>query len=293
MTHDIALHLGVHKTASTHLQNLFAQNYPLLIKRGIYFFGPNEIRQSITMLSNKLSGGNHAISQNDLTSAIDQLPLGPNAKRVIISDENLIGSPRDIFSSGTIYPNALNQLKTFGNSLSHKIVKNIFVCLRSYDQYIPSSYCEMIRHYDYCTFNEYVQNFDHKRHYWIELIDSVHSVFTDANIFVWEFASYNESLARIVNEIADAEIYTELNALNTISRPSQSAKSIEIRSALIDVLSRQEIKKIGKKIDTEFPKNSENGTFGPYSEIEISYLKSKHELEMAEIRRMPFVKFID
>ena len=191
MVEEIALHIGVHKTASTHLQELIWRNNSLLSEYGIRFYRPVEMRKKVTPNICGVANNNES-SKTKLKEAINEIIFQNNFKRIILADENFIGDTRGIYINGSIYPNVVERLKVIRDYLPAEEVKQIYVCFRDYGEYIPSSYCEFIRHNNFVEFGKYVEKFDYSISYWLRLVTEIGDFFPDSSIYVWNYAKYRE-----------------------------------------------------------------------------------------------------
>ncbi len=293
MVEEIALHLGVHKTASTHLQQLIWKNNPLLAKYGVRFYRPVEMRKTVTPNIRRVLLNKNDKSKVDLQKAISEITSQDNFKRAILADENFIGDTQGIYKQGAIYPDALKRLKVIQEFIEPEKTKQIFICLRDYSEYIPSAYCEYIRHSDFVEFDTYIDKFEYSIDHWLKIVSEIMEIFPLSDICIWEYRKYREIEEKIVNYIVGEDVYKQFQRLERkIVRSSQSHKAISVMNTLQTVLTGAEIRNISHKIEEEYSKEKGYDRFDPYSVIEKEYLKEKTDREIDEIRKIDRVIYI-
>lgn len=142
------LHLGAHKTATTHFQNVLDENRSLY-EHNAYYVSMQEFRNNVTHANNFLNPScNSEVDSylNKLTEIEQQI--------LIISEENIIGQTEEMYRSDCLYNSAekrLNRLNAFISKFSDVC---IWFSIRSMDTFIPSMYCEYLLHYRYKRFSE-------------------------------------------------------------------------------------------------------------------------------------------
>lgn len=131
---DIILHLGAHRTASTHVQGVMGNNKALLAEAGI---GAPPQKPTHAAITGQLSGVipvipgsfNRFIKQSGFESS-DVL---------VISDENITGFLNNIFAHGAFYPHTARRLKRLCKMLPAMPRKVVF-SIRPYDSFFASAY---------------------------------------------------------------------------------------------------------------------------------------------------------
>ena len=66
---SICLHVGAHKTATTHLQNSLADAAMALAAVGVMFYGPRDFRWGKPTLQTRFGIGNRPVDQSDAPAA--------------------------------------------------------------------------------------------------------------------------------------------------------------------------------------------------------------------------------
>jgi len=124
----IILHLGAHRTASTHVQGVLGKNTALLAGAGIAAPSQEDVKNALT---------------KPLGARIPSVRAGfrplAGLETVVISDENLLGFLNRIFAHGEFYPDTARRLAKLRAMLPVDPVK-IVVAIRPYDSFFASAY---------------------------------------------------------------------------------------------------------------------------------------------------------
>ena len=208
---SIVIHVGVHKTATTHLQSRLFNSRKELEKKGITYLKLGLVRKVLTRKLQRRNFKNEAV--------IAALSPWLKNKRLLISDENIIGSLKAP-DSGKLYPKAFNRMKRIMDALSD-FNPEVYVTLRSYEDYMISRYSEFLRNNDYMPFDNYYQSIDYQTVNWLCLLNDLYRAGCK-NLIVSEFSDTLEK--------EDDYIAMLLGGRVTVTAASQGA---EIRRARV------------------------------------------------------------
>lgn len=130
------LHLGAHRCASTTFQSYLDLNQSGLDHCDVTVWTPTKMREErFRGLFSQLNGGCHdvEIAQEHLRTELD----GLHTSRLLISEENMIGAPRDNLNSLALYPGFSPRLERFRTALAGHVTQ-IGLSIRSYESYWAS-----------------------------------------------------------------------------------------------------------------------------------------------------------
>lgn len=150
MANHIILHLGIHKTATTSLQDFLTAQTGKLLQRGARYVPLQRMRTDVTPLLWAVDRGRRA----RLVSFIDEV----SQETVVFSDENIIGVPGEL-TTGDLYPYARNRIESFCEEMAGRRV-TLFLTLREPHLFLISMYSEFLRHNEFVTFDQFLENFD-------------------------------------------------------------------------------------------------------------------------------------
>lgn len=129
---EIFLHLGAHRCATTSFQSYLRANRDGLEAQGLAFWGPWRTRNGL------LHGiAERPESAEQLRRATGKLHLAlegsrnHGATRLIVSDENMLGTPRRCLRTGMLYPGAGERVARLAQAFGH--VRRISLQIRAQD----------------------------------------------------------------------------------------------------------------------------------------------------------------
>lgn len=105
---DIILHVGAHRTASTSFQRYIRNNLTELNGRKIAFWGPRRLRKGLFAgLYPNPAAANRRNLQRRAEGRVRmhaEMTRDAGADQLIVSEENMIGAPRDCLRRKSLYP---------------------------------------------------------------------------------------------------------------------------------------------------------------------------------------------
>lgn len=143
------IHVGAHKTATTHLQETLTAVRPALAEQGLDFI-PNQLvragalaptlwrRRPITRVP--ILGP--VRMREAIEATVEPLRIGPDI--VVLSEENILGVPHQVIGKA-FYPQAAQSVARLA-SLALRAELVLFLSIRSYDTLLPSAYVESLKH---------------------------------------------------------------------------------------------------------------------------------------------------
>jgi hypothetical protein len=174
---EIILHLGAHKTATTHIQSVLGRSSDILQKHDIGYIPLNLVRKNFT---NPLSG-----PSTDPQAAANWLSDYLDCAKLIISDENLIGATGPIGNRG-FYPVIRTKIAALVGALSGYSV-NVHITIRDYCGFIQSRYIEYLRHKPFLEFDAFCRPDLLLELRWKPVVDAIAE--TGWPIYITEFNS--------------------------------------------------------------------------------------------------------
>lgn len=272
MKPEIILHLGVHKTATTHIQSRLWNSREKLLNHGIQYIGLGQLREIMT---SKLGGGHTA---SDIMTALTPYL---DAEKLVISDENILGGT-DMPESKKLYSGAGSRLKILLSAL-HQYEITAHITLRDYADYLISRYCESLRHYKFRNFNGYYRNTDFSTISWLDLLNDIR-VAGCKNLVVSDFnfaiRSNDDYFSRMLGVDFQLEEATDSAATR---RSKMSLETIRILNALNKHYPPQLVKKIMNMMDNH-KQISTSTPFNPFKEEDLARLKANYSEHMQQLK---------
>ena len=143
------IHLGAHKTATTHLQETLAAVRDDLVGQGVDFIPNPLVRQrnlARTLSQRRPIARLPIVGRAHMRDAIESVvaPLRAGPEVVVLSEENIIGVPEHMLKAPS-YPQAEPNVGRLA-SLAGRAEVMFFLSIRSYDTLLPSAYVETLKH---------------------------------------------------------------------------------------------------------------------------------------------------
>jgi len=282
----IHLHLGAHKTASTYMQQKLRYNRQLLANNNILFLGPGMIKPTLRLAINS----DTSIDRSVNLSLFDQIFSGKtpfHVKRVLLSDENILGFIRYLYEEGIIYPrlkNRMQLIKEFFLTYSTHPLK-IFFCIRNYNTFIPSSYCEFIQNNPFILFSEFIGKVDVNTDIsWLSMLDIFEGVFGAENITLWKYEEFREKETQVFGALCGIE-NIDLNELKeTEVRTSVSSAAVKVLEAMHGIAKGEDICKLLPGVQKILPKGEEYNEFSPFTAKQRKTLSRRYEADCEELK---------
>lgn len=269
----IILHLGVHKTATTHIQQRLYNSIDILNKYNIGYIGLNEIRKIIT---SKL-GSNNLPKKEILHS----LKAHGEYQTLIISDENILGGT-DKPLNNMFYPDVIERLKQVLSLFEGKELV-VYITLRNYVDYYISRYAESLRHFGYLDFDKYYEDLDFASVGWIDLIEQIQKAGIDnINITLFEDIFKNEQKYFDFLVGVPGIKYRDTDNNPHIRRSKFSNEGYRLIKFYANNYSKQSIRKILNLIDNN-PQTEKFTPFMPFSNFEQKILNNKYKQDIKAV----------
>lgn len=144
----VILHIGAHKTATTYLQARMAKSENPLRQMQIGYVGLQQFREA-----QALAGGlrraepryallRHRALRRELTELIER-QIYFCARRVVLSDENILGNIGELFGAREFYPRAGARVRVLADALSNWDLE-IAVSTRCYASFLVSVWSHVV-----------------------------------------------------------------------------------------------------------------------------------------------------
>lgn len=280
----VTLHLGAHKTASTHLNTVLRANPELSAAHSVGVPNKSQTRQGLT----RKLGKYQAVPRNTKTEDAVVLDLSNGRPAVFLSDENILGVPKRLMSELGFYPNAARRLRTTLNLIGDYPVE-LLLAIRSQPSFIVSTYAEAIRSEGYIAFDEFVGDTDLKMMRWSRLIRRILAVRPDLTITVWRYEDYGDLLPTILGLIMRANGDVSVGDLNMPEdrvRLGLSARAVDEIKALQDELGQPPERNQIEEIMEQYPKSKDSPAPQPLDDERRKLLERNYRKDLRAIAKM-------
>ncbi len=198
---EIVLHLGAHRTATTTLQRMMGASRAALDQAKMAYWGPKRTRSG---LFHGLIGQTDAVMPWQISRTADRVRAqiaqheDEGAETLLVSEENMLGSMREVLENQLLYPNAGARVARFVLGMG-PAPKTVGIAIRSYDSWWASVLAfRMLRggplpHAGFCA------GLVAQPRRWRDVITDVARALPEASINVWhheDFGCYPDAVIR-------------------------------------------------------------------------------------------------
>lgn len=278
------VHLGAHKTATTHLQETLTLVRPALAARGLDYI-PNpllrERRLARALWRRRPLARLPLIGpwqmRETIEAVVEPLRLGPQT--VVLSEENILGIPDQVLRM-PFYPQAAQSVARLA-MLGSRAKLVLFLSIRGYDGLLPSAYAESLKFRPPRD-----GGFNRARHLaappsWYDLVALIHRVAPGVPLRIWRQEDYRANAPAIMAEVCGLD----LGPLPDISDPSwtrsPTAEGIRAAEALdrgLSMTARRE--RVG-----EIYAAAGGERYQPFSAAEREALRARYAADLARIEQ--------
>lgn len=183
--HEVRIHVGAHKTATTHLQRTLARHRSVLRDLGIDFIAPRELRQGVQqhLLRSWLPGARVRAYRDALKLILTGAPV------VAISEENLLGNVLD-----ALKPEPYPRLERFAGTMARAVAGppgQPFVAIRSFDRFWASCYVEALRLGNTPPPLEALCRLARQPPSWLRVCRRLRRIWPERPLTVWRYDDYD------------------------------------------------------------------------------------------------------
>jgi hypothetical protein len=263
----IVLHLGAHKTASTHLQRSIEAREAALARRGVLYMGPRHLRQAGLRLGQVIEGGLPPVEWRRRIGR-DVIGLFAAADTLVVSDENILGSAHDprILSDGVLYPDAAARLDQALRSFRAGGVE-LFLGVRDPAGFVVSAYGQFLLAGGRADFHAFLNGADIARLRWTELAARLLAVPGVRGCTLWRYEDYPACLPQIMAAMLPGGQGAGVTALEERMQPGFSARAHALlRAWQAEGVAPPKDTTLAAQARARFPKASDEPSFSPFLE---------------------------
>ncbi len=215
MPSKIIVHLGLHKTATTSLQQFLQANNARFLQHGARYIPLQRMRTDVTPLFWSFEKHKRA--------KLTQFIQGLEQQTILLSDENIIGSPGEL-PQGGLYSYARNRIQTFCEDLKDTQI-TIFLTLRDPHLFLTSMYSEYLRHNEFVPFDEFIAGYNVPGFSYWKTFGWLHKLPSNATVRVIPFEiDRGGGVVRIAREIVEAACGPD-SGIDIATFPTQRSRS--------------------------------------------------------------------
>lgn len=276
------IHIGAHKTATTHLQETLTNIRPRLVARGVDPIPLNAVRaaglaQALNerRIATRLPILRGVIAKRLLSEILDPLREGPET--VVLSEEKLMGAPRKVFSD-PFYPMVEHIVPTLA-TLGGKADVTLFLSIRGFAGQLASTYAQELRVLPPPEggFDAIRARLVAKPPSWFELARRIRKAAPTTPLRVWRQEDYRDHKREIMSELVGCDTGALPEIKDPVRTKSPSLEAIREAEALPRNLSAEERR---RTVDAIFASAGPGTRFQPFSKAEIAMFEESYAQDM-------------
>ena len=282
----VVLHLGAHKTASTHFSEVVYNNLPLAKAAGMAVPRKGPLREHVTHVLSKLNDNKPVPEAKTLAAK----SLAEGAKGLLLMDENILGTPKNLFSSEGMYPRAARRTGRTARLFSGVQV-DIMLALRNPATFVAASWSESLRSNTFRPFREYLEGTRAQDISWYPIVRDMQAAAPKARFAIWRFEDYRALQDRLFAVALgyDPSKPPTFDPIEMPVRVGLSQRALDTVTSKVqlggDPLSEEEV----EAIMARFPKGADFPAPQPWSSWERSVLAERYAEDLERIAALPNV----
>lgn len=282
------IHIGAHKTATTHLQNTLTEIRQRLVARGVDPIPLPALRRvgmaqalNERRLATRLPILRGVVAKRILNELLDPLREGPET--VIISEEKLIGAPRRVFSD-PFYPMVEHIVPTLA-TLGGRADVTLFLSIRNFHAQLASTYAQELRVLPPPDggFDAIRARVVAKPPSWADLAARIRKAAPNAPLRIWRQEDYREHKREILSELAGCDTGPLPRIDDPVRTKSPSLEAIREAEALPRTLSSEARRRI---VDGIFASAGPGTRFAPFSKEEEAMFEAHYAADLARMHEL-------
>lgn len=292
MTH-VDLHLGVHKTATTHLQRYWQQCVQVLPGMLPHVPALAEIRAELTPFCRGDSGGEVGSAQHSAAQAFLARALANGGEGgLLLSDENMLGSCEQVLLQQSLYPHALPRLRRLAKVLGAARPVRLWLSVRDYAAYLSSAYCETLRHGPYRPFRRAYRGINLEMRGWEHLAADVIAAFPGAQLMCWPYEALERARPLVTATVFGVSASTKLPAPGERrDRPSLSGMALRLLDEIHHKHGAEEATRMRPMVERVVT-GPQLEPFDPWTDEERDRLRQAYARSLTALRSLPAVKWL-
>ncbi|MBD3625206.1 MAG: hypothetical protein HUJ24_07470 [Rhodobacteraceae bacterium] len=291
----VAVHLGAQKTGSTWLYQVMQANAEAHGAAGVRLLDRDLVRARVTrpLLDRKTGRAGRAWAGFAARRWLQAEARTPGLRRIVISDENMIGGITQVLRTCTLYPGAVRRMTTLAGLFRDHPVE-LFLGVRAQDRFSSSLMAEAVRigSARRQTPESVAARWWESRPRWVPVVAALTDAFPQATVTVWDFDAVIAAPVQAVNQLTGQPETAPVRVRAKFRREGLSARAIQ---ELLRVRSEQgptAARAAEPGIRERFPRGAEFPAFSLWDERRSAALQADFADDLTRMAKMPRVRLV-
>ena len=273
-TRKLVVHLGAHKTATTYLQNALDAKRDMLREEGTALILPSDLRRG-----GKTAQTDEPGEVPSVTAQLSAVAAEAGTQRIVLSEENFIGSTGHNLARKSLYPSIRRRLSKLPAALNHPNVTILF-SLRDYGPFVSSNITTALRFGKLFDTDELRLAFLVLHRSWMDVIADLRVSFPAAQLKIWRYEKFAQIEAQVFAEMVGAfQPEPRRRANQTLSGRAMRRVQAKLSEGDPDLKPRQLVRRIKRK----FPISATHPAYSLWTPEEAALLSESYEAHWREI----------
>ncbi|MCT8159306.1 hypothetical protein [Pseudoruegeria sp. SHC-113] len=285
---NVFLHIGAHKTATTHFQKLLDRNAERLAAASVRYVGPSTIRPTGLSLR-QILGLETGSRPGAALPVLEDLAQG--ARTVILSEENLLGP---MFQGDTaqlfpLYPKADLRVERIVRGLSGCNLR-LMLSVREPSSYLVSAYSQAMLRARYGRFVDFVGGAQPEQIQWSNLVRRLSLIKGAQELILWRYEEYGALLPQILGEAIPEGVVAALDHPEGLAHQGLSRTAVAVTQAWAE--DEPKDKGLAKRAREAFPVSKAHPGFDPWPDTIKEASRAAYEADIATAAALPGVRLL-
>jgi len=288
----VVLHIGAHKTASTHLQQAIRAERRALLAAGVGFFGPPHFRSGRFPFREAMAWRGE-LARLRRRHAPGLVGRHARMQRLVLSEENILGGAHDpdMFEQGRFYPRAAQRLARFIAAAGADEV-TLFLAVRDPASFLLSAYSQKLLSGRPMPFDSFIGALDPARLSWAELMARLLAVPQVAGCVLWRFEDYPAIAPRVLDAMLPPAGAAQVPLP---AQPAHQGLSARAHKEVMDWLragDRGDAAKVARRARTRFAKSPTEPGFAPFGAATLAATAQAYARDLDAVAAMARVTWL-
>ena len=289
---QLSVHLGAHKTATTHLQRSIDESAEAAIDAGVRCYGPQYLRHGGRAIQNLFGLQPWCGNAKPRRTPENQLSfLAKGGNRVFLSDENFLGPLHE--GDGNLvlplYADAPARVAALAAALPEARIK-LYLSIRRPDAFIESAYSQTLFSGDFLNPDDFRDRHPVSSVDWVPLVRGLATAPGVESLLVWRYEDYGQIFNYLMRRMLRWKLGTVIAPFHKTVHPGLSEAAVEQilqqhaagRGGPLAAMARRDL-----------PVTDGNPRFSLFDQVEKSKAAAMYHSQIEQIRSIEKCEFVD
>ncbi|MFT5867665.1 MAG: hypothetical protein ACI82I_003428 [Gammaproteobacteria bacterium] len=288
---SVVMHIGAHKTATTHLQRSLLAQQQALTSAGIQYYGPANLRRPGKGPGDIFGLDIYHEPSKPTRSRAEQADfMFKDGHRLILSDENFIGALHDKQGNiiSPLYPKAAKRIAALAGAVGAGPM-DVCIGLRNPASFLKSAYSQALIGGKPIAFSDYLSKNPLDQIYWPGLVGRVRSAAGVGRVTVWAYEDYKWRFHKICGALMGDLVNMRILPISDYVHRGLS------EAAVARVLSKSgadDPRSMADEARSTYPVSDEYPAFDPFSPTEKAASEAEYAAQLAAIGKIDGVTIL-